>query len=57
MTDRVEEGSTEARRTSGAPYPAAAPEEHDDTQDRPTRSVPSAPGSTGPDDEEANDAD
>jgi hypothetical protein len=57
MTDRVEEGSKEARRTSGAPYPAAAPEEHDDTQDRPTRSVPSAPGFTGPDDEEANDAD
>lgn len=55
MTERVEQGTKEAGRTSGAPYPPAPPEKHDDTQNRPRRDVPTAPAEH--DDEEGTDAD
>ena len=52
VSEPIEEGKKEPGRTSGAPYPAADPATHDDSQHRPRRDVPTAPET-----EEGTDAD
>lgn len=50
--ERLREGRKDPNRVAGAPFPPAR--EHHDSQDRPARQVPTAPGS---DDEEPHEED